>query len=109
MAEHIDLKGQKDCLTDDRRQFINQTGKIACEHMMVGSHSELQSETGYIDARPHIRQIEETSAVSVQCPVCRKRTRLKGAQRLILCRTLTPRQRLCPPLRASAAAGQRRQ
>ena len=29
--------------------------------MMVGSHNELQSETGYIDARPHIRQIEETS------------------------------------------------
>jgi hypothetical protein len=29
--------------------------------MMVGSHYELQSETGYIDARPHIRQIEETS------------------------------------------------
>jgi hypothetical protein len=27
MAEHIDSKGQKDCVTDDRQQFINKTGK----------------------------------------------------------------------------------
>jgi hypothetical protein len=28
MAEHIDSKGQKDCVTNDRRQFINKTRKI---------------------------------------------------------------------------------
>src|SRR3981189_1485864 len=27
MAEHIDSKGQKDCVTDDRRQFINKPEK----------------------------------------------------------------------------------
>jgi hypothetical protein len=32
MAEHIDSKGQKDCVTDDQRQFMSKTGKIAPEH-----------------------------------------------------------------------------
>jgi hypothetical protein len=37
MAEHIDSKGQKDCVTDDQRQFMS--GKIARALARMGTPS----------------------------------------------------------------------
>ena len=50
MAEHINSKGQKDCVTDDRRQFINKTGKIAPEHKRLSRYGTRAA--GDIAARP---------------------------------------------------------
>ena len=83
----------------------------------------LQSEAGYIDARPHIRQLDEvllqrtagpyigSDSVIRRCRFnvrfARRRTWLKGAQRLILRRSLTPWRRTRPCILEAAPAAPR--